>query len=193
MVSPGASGAFGDRQSTESRLIGLRAISLVLFVFLAVAFWVLQVLQYAEHRERAERNHTRTLPLLAPRGVLFDRHGEVLVQSRRSFRIAIVREQAPDVLASIRRLAAITHADEAHMLAILQRRKSDPIFRPIAVIEHATDAQVAAVVAQQLELPEVVVEQVPTRTYPEGGLARTCSVMWARSNRRNCSGPNSQG
>ena len=171
MVSPGASGAFGDRQSTESRLIGLRAISLVLFVFLAVAFWVLQVLQYAEHRERAERNHTRTLPLLAPRGVLFDRHGEVLVQSRRSFRIAIVREQAPDVLASIRRLAAITHADEAHMLAILQRRKSDPIFRPIAVIEHATDAQVAAVVAQQLELPEVVVEQVPTRTYPEGGLA----------------------
>jgi hypothetical protein len=171
MVTPGASGAFGDRQSTERRLIGLRVISLVLFVFLAVSFWVLQVLQYSEHFERAKRNHTRTLPLLAPRGVLFDRHGEVLVQNRRSFRIAIVREQATDVPASIRRLAAITHADEAQMLAIVQRRKSDPIFRPIAVIEHATDAQVAAVVAQQLELPEIVVEQVPTRTYPVGGLA----------------------
>ncbi len=171
MVRPDASGAFSDRQNTESRLVGLRAISLVLFVFLAVAFWVLQVLQYSEHRERAKRNHTRTLSLLAPRGVLFDRHGEVLVQNRRSFRIAIVREPATDVPASIRRLAAITHADEAHMLAIVQRRKSDPLFRPIAVIENATDAQVAAVVAQQLELPEVVVEQVPTRTYPDGGLA----------------------
>ncbi len=171
MLSPGATGAFENRQNTEARLIGLKAISLVLFVFLVAAFWVLQVLQYAEHRERAERNHTRTLPLLAPRGVLFARHGEVLVQNRRAFRIAIVREQSTDLPASIRRLAAITQADEAQMLAIVQRRRGDPIFRPIVVIEHATDAQVAAVVAQQLELPEVVVEQVPTRTYPAGGLA----------------------
>jgi penicillin-binding protein 2 len=171
MLSPGAFGAYEDRQNLQARLMGLRVASVVFFAFLAVAFWVLQVLQYAEHRAQAERNHTRTMSLLAPRGVLFDRHGEVLVQNRRSFRIAIVREQTTDVAATIRLLAAITHADEGEMSAIVQRRRGDPLFRPIAVIEHATDAQVAAVIAQQLELPEVVVEQVPTRTYPEGGLA----------------------
>jgi penicillin-binding protein 2 len=35
------------------------------------------------------------------------------------------------------------------------------------VIEHATFAQVAAITARRLELPEVVVQQVPTRTYPD--------------------------
>lgn len=165
------SGAYEERHHLQGRLTGLMVAAVAVFAFLAVTFWVLQVLQYAEHSKRAERNHTRTMPLLAPRGVLFDRHGEVLVQNRKSFRIAIVREQTTDLSATIRRLAAITQADEADMAAIIARRRSDPIFRPIAVIEHATDAQVAAVIAQQLELPEVVVEQVPTRRYPEAGLA----------------------
>jgi hypothetical protein len=141
------------------------------FVFLLVAFWVLQVLQYAEHRDRAERNYTRTISLLAPRGMLFDRHGQVLVNSRQSFRIAIVREQSTDLKESVRRLADATRMDESQMWADVERRRTEALYRPIVVIEHATDAQIAAVFARKLELPEVVVEQVPMRTYPEGGLA----------------------
>lgn len=168
MVSPGA---YEDRQSLQTRLIGLRIAAVVLFVLIAGAFWVLQIVEYAEHRERAERNHTRPITLLAPRGVVFDRHGEVLVSNRRSFRLAIVRELTKDLKGAITRLAAVTRTDEAAIGAIVQRRMSEPAFKPMVVIEHATDAQVAAVIAQKLELPEVVVEQVPMRTYPEGGLA----------------------
>ncbi len=168
MLSPGA---YEDRQNLQTRLAGLRAGVVVVFVFLVVAFWVLQVLQYAEHRDRAERNHTRSIPLLAPRGVLFDRNGEVLVSSRRSFRIAIIREQTTDVQASIRQLAEVTHTSEDELKAIVDRHRGEAPFRPIAVIEHATDAQIAAVIARKLELPEVVVEQVPMRTYPESALA----------------------
>ena len=164
-------GAYEDRQNLETRLLGLRVAAIVIFVLMAAAFWVLQVLQYAEYRERAERNHTRTIPLQAPRGVVFDRHGEVLVNNRRSFRLAIVRELTTDLKGAVRRLAAVTHTNEADLNAIVQRRLGDPVYQPIVVIEHATDAQVAAVIAQKLELPEVVVEQVPMRTYPEGGLA----------------------
>ena len=45
-------------------------------------------------------------------------------------------------------------------------------FSPVttAVIEHATLDQVAAVLVRKLELPEVFVQQVPTRSYPESGL-----------------------
>ena len=168
MLSPGG---YDDRQSLQTRLIGLNVVIVVIFALMAAAFWVLQVLQYTEYRDRAERNHTRTIPLLAPRGVLFDRNGEVLVNNRRSFRLAIVRELTKDLPGAIQRLAAITHTNEADINAIVQRRRGDPIYQPIVVIEHATDAQVAAVIAQKLELPEVVVEQVPMRTYPEGGLA----------------------
>ena len=51
------------------------------------------------------------------------------------------------------------------------RHRRDPQFTPIPLIEHATFAQVAAVTARKLELPEVVVQQVPTRAYPADDLA----------------------
>ncbi|MCR4376019.1 MAG: penicillin-binding protein 2 [Acidobacteria bacterium] len=166
MLTPGA---YEDRRSLQLRLTGLRIGLLTVFVLIAGAFWVLQVLQYTEYRDRAEQNHTRTIPLLAPRGVLFDRHGDVLVQNRRSFRIAIVREQTADIDDTIRHLAGVTGTAESDIQAIMTRRRGDPLFRPIAVIDHATDAQVAAVIAQGLELPGVVVDQIPMRSYPGEG------------------------
>lgn len=168
MLTPGA---YEDRQNLQTRLVGLNVATVVIFGLLAVAFWVLQVLQYTEYRERAEANHRRAIPLLAPRGVLLDRHGEVLVQNSRSFRIAIIREQTADIEDTMRRLAQITGTPEADIRSIMQSRRSEALFRPIAVIDHASDAQVAAVVAQRLELPGVVVDQIPMRTYPGDGLA----------------------
>ncbi len=168
MLTPGA---YEDRQSLQWRLAGARIGVVVLFLSLAVAFWVLQVLEYTRYFERAENNYTRTIELRAPRGVLFDRDGEVLVQNRLAFRIAIVREQSPDLDGAMTRLAKVAGVDEAAIRAIVKRRMSEPAFRPIPVIENATIAQVAAVLARKLELPEVVVEQVPTRTYPSDGLA----------------------
>ncbi len=169
MLTPGA---FEDRQSLQVRLVGLRVGIVVVFLLLAVAFWMLQVLQHQEYLERAENNRIRNIELRAPRGVLFDRHGEVLVQNRRAFRIALVREQsAADLSGVLTRLAVVTQSDEAELRAVVKRRMSEPAFRPIPVIENATDAQVAAVMARAIELPGVVVEQVPTRSYPTDGLA----------------------
>lgn len=168
MLTPGA---YEDRQSLQLRLVGFRVGVVALFVLLAVAFWILQVLQYQKYRERAENNHMRTIELRAPRGVLFDRHGEVLVQNRHAFRIAIVREQVVNLDEVMTRLAAVADVDEAVVRAAVKRRMTEPAFRPISVIENATEAQVASVLARALELPGVVVEQVPTRTYPANGLA----------------------
>lgn len=169
MLTPGA---YEDRQNLQGRLVGFRVGVVILFVALAIAFWMLQVLQYQEYRERAENNHMRTIELRAPRGVLFDRHGEVLVQNRQAFRIAVVREQTGgDLEGVLARLGRITNADDEALRAAIKRRLNEPSFRPIPVIENATASQVASVLARSLELPGVVVEQVPTRSYPPDGLA----------------------
>ena len=59
----------------------------------------------------AENNHQRTLALRAPRGVLFDRNGQVLVENRHSFTISIVREHTKDLDRTIRLLAAVAGLD----------------------------------------------------------------------------------
>ena len=151
--------------------MGLRTVFVVCFVAMAVCFWRLQVLQHAKYEEMAANNHLKTVPLRAPRGVVFDRAGRVLVENRYSFTIAIVREQIKDLDGTVRRLAEVTGVDEAHIHEAVRRRLREPAFRPLPVIEHATFAQVAAVTARRHEMPEVLVQQVPTRTYPSNGLA----------------------
>jgi penicillin-binding protein 2 len=165
---------FEDRRSLQVRLIVLRVLAVVCFAALAVGFWIVQIVQHEKYAEMAENNNRRTIPLRAPRGVLFDRDGRVLVNNADSFTIAVAREQSktPKDLAGVsQRLAAALGVDERIIRTALQRRWSDGSFRPIPVIEHATFEQVAAVSARKLELPEVVIQEVPTRAYPDGGLA----------------------
>jgi penicillin-binding protein 2 len=141
----------------------------VVFSVLAVSFWVLQVVQHAKYAEMAENNHQRTLALRAPRGLVFDRDGRVLVENRHSYSISIVREHTKDINRTIRLLATILGVDEGHVRDLVDRHRREPSYRPITIVPDATLAQVAAVTARRLdfELPDVVVEQVPTRRYPE--------------------------
>src|SRR5262245_2179631 len=146
---------------------------IVCFGALAVAFWILQVFQHAKYEAWADRNYLRTIPLRAPRGVLFDRDGRVIVDNRDSFTIVLLRERTADLNRAIARLAEAVGWPEAQVREPIQKAIAGraPIFRPVPIVEHATLAQVVAVKARQLELPEVQVLLVPTRKYPDERLA----------------------
>ncbi len=157
-----------DRRHTV-RLAVLQSAAVAIFSVLAVGFWVMQVVQHAKFEEMAENNHQRTLALRAPRGIVFDRNLKVLVENRRSYSISIVREHTKDLNRTVRLLAAVLDIDEAGVRQIVDRHRREPSYRPITVVQDATLAQVAAIRARRLdfELPDIVVEQVPTRRYPE--------------------------
>ena len=161
--------AIEDRRKTHIRLSALQYLIAMGFAVLAVSFWVLQVVQHAKFEEMAENNNQRTLALRAPRGLVFDRDGRVMVENRHSYSISIVREHTKDLDRTIRILAAVMGLDESGVRTIVDRHRREPSYRPITIIQDASLAQVASVTARRLdfELPDVVVEQVPTRRYPE--------------------------
>jgi penicillin-binding protein 2 len=158
-----------DRRTVAGRLSILQYFIAVVFSILAVGFWVLQIAQHEKYAELAENNNQRTLALRAPRGVLFDRNGTVLVENRHSYSISIVREQTTDLDRTIRLLASVLGFEERTVREIVDRHRREPAYRPIVIVQDATLPQVAAVTARRLdfELPDVVIEQVPTRQYPE--------------------------
>ncbi len=158
-----------DRRKVAIRLAALQYAVVVIFSLLVVSFWVLQVVQYPKFAEMAENNHQRTLALRAPRGLVFDRDGRVLVENRDSYNISIVREHTKDINRTIRLLASVIGVNEDRVREIVDHHRREPSYRPITIVQDATLAQVAAVTARRLdfELPDVVVEEVPTRRYPE--------------------------
>jgi penicillin-binding protein 2 len=162
-----------DRLRVTFRLHILQVAAVGLFALLAASFWFLQVIEHQRYQELAENNHQRTLSLRAPRGVLYDRSGAVLVENRYSFTISIVREHSTDLARTIRLLAEVANVDVSQVEQTVARHRSEPAYRPIVIVEDASLAQVAAVRARRLEfeLPDVVVEEVPTRRYPTDAMA----------------------
>src|SRR3954467_6867250 len=133
-----------DRRRISVRLVTLQAGVVVCFAALAISFWFLQIVQNAKYQEMADNNYQRTLALRAPRGVLFDRDGRVLVENRHSFTISIVREHTKDINRTVRLLAAVAGLDVKQVQQAVDRHRSEPSYRPIVIVEDATLAQVAA-------------------------------------------------
>ncbi len=127
-----------DRRNLSLRLTALQVVVTTVFAALAVAFWVFQIAQHQKFDEMADNNHRRRLPLPAPRGVLFDRFGKVLVENQNTFNIALDREQSGDINETLHLLAAATGADEAQMRETVNRRRREPSYRPIVLVENAT-------------------------------------------------------
>lgn len=154
-----------DRRTVAIRLSVLQYLIALVFSVLAVSFWVLQVAQHETYAELAENNNQRTLALRAPRGVVFDRNGGVLVENRHSYSISILREHTKDLNRTVQLLASLLGFDQRGVREIVDRHRREPAYRPIMIVQDATLPQVAAVTARRLELPDVVIEQVPTRQY----------------------------
>jgi penicillin-binding protein 2 len=160
-----------DRRTLALRLSVLQVLIAAAFGALAVGFWVFQIVQHEEFKYRATNNHLRSLALRAPRGVVLDRHGEVLVSNRVTFNISLVREQVKDLDRTLHILAEATGVEESALRERVTRFRREPAYRPIVLIPNAGDELRIAVSARALELPGVIAEEVPTRRYPTDAVA----------------------
>jgi penicillin-binding protein 2 len=107
----------------------------------------------------------------APRGILFDRHGTVLVDNQYMYNITLDREQSRNIGETLRVLERATGVPEADLRETLNRRRGEPSYRPLVLIENATEAQVIAMLARRSDLPGVSFENLPTRKYPASDMA----------------------
>src|SRR5690554_5770153 len=60
-----------------------------LVVILAARLAFLQLVQGEQYKERAKRQVIKSIPLKAPRGIIFDRNGEVLAGNREIYNVDI--------------------------------------------------------------------------------------------------------
>ena len=92
----------GASRSGSVRLLMLRVATLIVFALLLVQVWRLQMIQGEHFAQRADRVRFREVELVAPRGVIYDRTGEILVRNVPSFVVTIVPAELPDDEAQVR-------------------------------------------------------------------------------------------
>jgi len=137
---------------------------------LGVRLYVLQVVRGERYAEIAENQRRRHLPIPAPRGVIFDREGRVIVDSRPIYNVILSREDVKDkpLTSLIQPLSEGLTIDSD----ILKERfdQVTPAFESILVKQDANPNDIAWVEAHNLEFPELRVEQQPQRRYPADGM-----------------------
>jgi penicillin-binding protein 2 len=160
-----------NRQLILQRLNLFRLPVLLIFLILGARLWQLQIIKGAEYERKAERNGIRTIELVAPRGVIFDRHHTPLVENRSSFDVLLYREWIKDADATKRFLAEKLSIRPENLENALRRGKESGLYRPIIIKEDAGMMDISVIEAHRMEHPEIQLGSEPRRLYHYGKLA----------------------
>jgi penicillin-binding protein 2 len=158
-----------DEKLSPERLTAVQYIILVIFLVLAYGLWRLQVVQSEFYSAAAEKNRTREVPILAPRGKILDREGRIIVDNYPSFTALLLRDSTRDILADADAIAAGLHLDPKEVRDRIRRFAYTPQFRPIYLKEDITPDELAFVEAHRNELPELDTIVAHRRLYPRNG------------------------
>lgn len=144
---------------------------LLVMVVLTAQLWRLQVLGAQNFRTLAEQNRVRKVPILAPRGKLFDREKRLVVDNYPSISCFMVREQNHHVEADLPMIAQGLNLDLDQLRATLHRYRNAPGYQPIPIKQDISADEQAFIAAHRNELPELETIDVERRLYPRDGFA----------------------
>jgi len=132
--------------------------------------YLLQVVNGERYREGSLANSEKVTRLEAPRGLIFDRKGRLLVGNRHSFDLVLDRQPSTDLEAVAAFVAQVTGEAEASLLERMSA-KDLPAHRPIVLARDLAFSQVAWIEARREDVPGLSIETNILRQYPNGNLA----------------------
>ena len=171
-LTPQAELAAGKAEKLPAaKLHAVQYVIAAILVILGAGLWRLEVAGADSFRALAEANRIRKVPVLAPRGRLFDREGRLLVDNYPSVSCFLLREQVKDLNADLPLIAQGLHISVEQIHATLRRFQTAPKYQPIPLKQDITPDEQAFIEAHRNELPELETLDEQRRLYPRDGFA----------------------
>jgi len=160
-----------DPKFASARIAGFQYLTVAVFIFLVAGFWDLQVRNPEFYSERAEENYIKSVPVLAPRGRIFDRDGRIIVDNHSSYSLILTRENLNP--AHLKPIADGLGIDYHDLVDRLARMRGRPKYEPIIIKEELSPQDLAFVDAHRDRdtFPEMSLIRAQRRLYPENGIA----------------------
>ncbi len=141
---------------------------LVAFLGLVARLIVLQAIHGERYSYLSENNRIRIKRILGTRGMIYDRRGDLLVDSRPSFDLLFVPEDSENPEATLKQLARYLGREENELVATFKQSKSRGAFDDIILGRDVDWPTVVAVETHQLDLPGVTLRARARRNYADG-------------------------
>ncbi len=167
-------------QKSPWRIAAFAAIVILAVAALIFRLVQVQIAQGEMYQKAAQANQVRLIRVAAPRGIIYDRSGKVMVRSRPSFVVGFIPSEVTDVNAELKTLSRTLNVSEpALWKRLLHHRGVNyenfdqvQVYEPYGPVVLATGLSVAKVarLSEVLpDLPGVDLEVQPIRDYPLGG------------------------
>jgi penicillin-binding protein 2 len=163
----------GSRLSLRVAVLG--GVAVALFGVLFFRLWNLQVLDGDKYLAEATNNRTREYKVIAPRGDILDREGNVIVDNRTSLALQLNTSKLPEDQVEEReeleRLGELAHMSLPKVRKAIREGEEVAAGAPVTLRQDVGFYLIAYIEEHQREFPGVAVQRVFVRHYPDGTLA----------------------
>ncbi len=143
-------------------------VMLLVILVLGVRLWYVQIYRGAHYSRIAEHNRMRKIAIPAPRGLIYDRHGRLLLGNHPSFNLLYVPQDAHQREHTLQLLVDLVHVP-AHVLARrVEAARGRPEFLPVVLKRALSQHEVSLLNINRMYLPGVDTGMFPQRNYHEG-------------------------
>jgi penicillin-binding protein 2 len=160
-----------DEKIPQTKFSVVQYVILAVFLVLAYGLWSLQVRKSDEYATRSEQNRIRQIPVLAPRGKIYDRDGQLIVDNYPSFSALLLRDQMRDVNADAQKIADGLHLPVEEVLDKIRRSQlaHRASYEPIIIKDDITPDEHSFIESHRDEFPELETLMIHRRLYPRDG------------------------
>lgn len=143
------------------------AVVATVFILLLVArLFQLQIVEHERYATHAADNRLTTQTIPQPRGLVFDRHGNILASNRIVPSLAVIKENVDDVdtlLMNVRSLVDFSATEESSLRKHLEDADSDA---KVIIKRHLNDEQLAIAAVNRHQFGNILVITEILREYP---------------------------
>lgn len=154
-----------DSEWYKHRLAGVMFCIMTAFVVLFARLFYLQVIKGNEFRQLSENNSIRLQNTEAPRGLIFDRKGKLLVDNRPSFDLSIIVKDAKPIARTIEKLSRYVKVHEKNLMSKIEKNNAVSFYRPVMLKQDIGRDTLGAIEVHKFDLPGVEINVKPRRHY----------------------------
>lgn len=160
-----------NRNGEKSRVVERRtlvviAFNLLAFAVIVVRLYFLQVKEADKYKMMSDENRISTRFLVPPRGLIFDRNGEIIAKNEQDFQALMVAEQTPDIAETLKTFKQIVPLTEGEEQKIRKDLKNKRRFIPIKLKDNLSWNEVSKILLHAPDLPGVEINEGLSRYYP---------------------------
>lgn len=147
------------------RLKIIRIIILILFVFILVGLFYLQIINGSYYYQLSKNNRIRVVPLEGWRGRIKDCNGKVLADNQIAYNIMIIPQELNDLQNVFAFLSKTLEVEKEALIKKYRNKKLTP-FAPVIIAENVSREKAIVVEENKHRLPGVLIDKNFIRSYP---------------------------